>query len=195
MVLNYLGWHECRNLQLQNRTKKTCFFQDTWFFCCNLIYSFYAWKIISSFRKTILLEMHLTLSEEYKRSVNVPQLVLLNISKKWFKWLIVIQKSILFKWEINLISIDRFILEPNDPEHLLNKTNNQGWTPLYIAAKYGNLEVVKLLIEKKANYKIKCRVNSIFFNTNSSLPGRSIQIKPKKNSQSKSPQNGDIQKL
>jgi len=53
----------------------------------------------------------------------------------------------------------KFILEPNDPQHLLNKTNNQGWTPLYIAAKYGNLEVVKLLIEKKANYQIKCRAN------------------------------------
>jgi len=52
----------------------------------------------------------------------------------------------------------RFILEPNDAMHFLNRKNNQGWTPLYIAAKNGNIEVVKLLIENKADYTIKCKV-------------------------------------
>jgi len=61
------------------------------------------------------------------------------------------------------------MIEPNDPQHLLNKTNSQGWSPLYIAAKYGNLNVVKLLIENKANYKLKCRVKRVSFCQNSPL--------------------------
>jgi len=47
---------------------------------------------------------------------------------------------------------------PDDAEHLLNSCNSQGQTPMYIAAKNGNLDVIKLLIENKANYQIKSKV-------------------------------------
>jgi len=75
----------------------------------------------------------------------------------------------------------KFMIEPNDPQHLLNKTNSQGWSPLYIAAKYGNLNVVKLLIENKANSQLKCRVKPTIFFEKTHL-FRLIQITVKRNS-------------
>ena len=52
------------------------------------------------------------------------------------------------------------MLEPADPEHLVNKKNNQGQTPLYIAAKNGNMQIVKIIIDNKADYLLKSKVNS-----------------------------------
>jgi len=51
----------------------------------------------------------------------------------------------------------KYILEPDDPFFILNHKNNNGHTPLYIAAKNGNLDVIKLLIEFKANYLIESK--------------------------------------
>lgn len=47
---------------------------------------------------------------------------------------------------------------PDAAEHLLNSCNTQGQTAMYIAAKNGNLEVIKLLIESRANCQIKSKV-------------------------------------
>ena len=35
----------------------------------------------------------------------------------------------------------------NDPKHLLNKKNFLNQTPIYVAAKHGNLAVVQFLLE------------------------------------------------
>lgn len=50
------------------------------------------------------------------------------------------------------------MLEPSDPSHLLNHKNHFGQTPMYIAAKNGNLDVIKLLLSYKANYNIESDV-------------------------------------
>ena len=50
------------------------------------------------------------------------------------------------------------MLETIDPSHLLNKKNSFGHTPMYIAAKNGNLEVIKLLVSKKANHTLTSTV-------------------------------------
>jgi ankyrin repeat protein len=55
--------------------------------------------------------------------------------------------------------MSRFMLDTRDPSHVLNRKNNFGHTPMYIAAKNGNLEVIKLLVEKKANYDLESRVS------------------------------------
>ncbi len=53
---------------------------------------------------------------------------------------------------------------PEDLDHLLNYRNGNGQTPLYIAAKHGNLEVIKILVENHANCLIKSRVKNLFDN-------------------------------
>eukprot|EP01016_Furgasonia_blochmanni_P044494 TRINITY_DN6180_c0_g1_i3.p2 TRINITY_DN6180_c0_g1~~TRINITY_DN6180_c0_g1_i3.p2 ORF type:complete len:235 (-),score=21.17 TRINITY_DN6180_c0_g1_i3:36-740(-) len=45
----------------------------------------------------------------------------------------------------------RFMRATTDPDHVLNKKNSRGCTPLYLAAKNGNINVVKLLIERQAD--------------------------------------------
>lgn len=50
------------------------------------------------------------------------------------------------------------MLEPSDPAHLINRKNNFGHTPLYIAAKNGNVGVVKLLLDHKVNYNLTSQV-------------------------------------
>lgn len=57
----------------------------------------------------------------------------------------------------------RYLLEPDDPAYLTNCKNSRGHTPLYIAAKHGNLEVIKLLFKWKVNYLIPSKVNKDFF--------------------------------
>lgn len=51
------------------------------------------------------------------------------------------------------------MLETTDPFHILNRKNSFGHTPMYIAAKNGNLDVVRLLVEKKANCDLASRVS------------------------------------
>lgn len=53
---------------------------------------------------------------------------------------------------------NRFMFDQDDPNHLLNRANNSGHRPLYIAAKHGNFEVVKLLIENKVNHLLTSKV-------------------------------------
>ncbi len=43
------------------------------------------------------------------------------------------------------------MLESTDPNHLLNRKNSFGQTPLYLAARNGNLDVILLLMNKRAN--------------------------------------------
>lgn len=50
------------------------------------------------------------------------------------------------------------MLERDDPAFILNHMNSQGYTPLYIAAKNGNLNIVQFLIENKANPFIESKV-------------------------------------
>jgi len=52
----------------------------------------------------------------------------------------------------------KFMLEPIDPSHLLNRKNSFGHTPMYIAAKNGNLEVLKLLVSNKANHNLSSTI-------------------------------------
>lgn len=67
----------------------------------------------------------------------------------------------------------KYSREPEDPEHLINKHNKMGCNALYLAAKNGNLTIVKFLIETGANPHIlskvrlfRCRfpeINIIFY--------------------------------
>jgi Ankyrin repeat. len=51
------------------------------------------------------------------------------------------------------------MLQTDDPTHIINKTDSLGHTPLYTASKNGNLDVVILLIENKANPFLYSTVN------------------------------------
>jgi len=53
----------------------------------------------------------------------------------------------------------KFVFDHEDPYHLLNRINDSGHRPLYIAAKHGNLEVVKLLVENKVNCALTSRLS------------------------------------
>jgi len=50
------------------------------------------------------------------------------------------------------------MIEKSDPDHIVNKCDSEGHTPLYIAAQNGNLEVVKFLIENGAEFFIESKV-------------------------------------
>jgi len=53
---------------------------------------------------------------------------------------------------------------PEDHDHLLNYRNGNGQTPMYVAAKHGNLEVIKLLVDNNASCLIKSKVKyTIYF--------------------------------
>lgn len=54
--------------------------------------------------------------------------------------------------------IFRNMYEPQDSNHLLNKHNTDGVTPLCVAAQNGNYEVVKFLIEKGADHLRETKV-------------------------------------
>lgn len=49
--------------------------------------------------------------------------------------------------------------ERSDPNHLINRKNFLGQTPIYIAAKHGNLNAVKLLLERGANPKLESSIS------------------------------------
>ncbi len=57
-----------------------------------------------------------------------------------------------------LLNISRHIIEKIDPDHILNKRDCKGLTPLYIAAQNGNLNVVKFLIEYGTPHGIESHV-------------------------------------
>ncbi|KAL4475766.1 hypothetical protein ABPG72_011543 [Tetrahymena utriculariae] len=59
----------------------------------------------------------------------------------------------------NIIQNDpkRYIRSPDDPEHLINKLNSQGFSPLYIACMNQNIEIVKFLLKIGAIPNIKTK--------------------------------------
>jgi hypothetical protein len=46
----------------------------------------------------------------------------------------------------------KYVLDKQDPDHLLNRKNAHGHTAMYLAAKNGNLLVVSMLVERGANH-------------------------------------------
>lgn len=50
----------------------------------------------------------------------------------------------------------------HDPDHLINKWNEHGQTPLYVATKNGHLKIIKFFIEEGANPHMKSyiKINS-----------------------------------
>jgi len=50
--------------------------------------------------------------------------------------------------------------DEDSPQRLVNRPNHRGYTPLYIACKNGNIELLKLLIEFKANPYQLCKISS-----------------------------------
>jgi ankyrin repeat protein len=59
--------------------------------------------------------------------------------------------------------MNRWILETKDPNHLINRKNSFGQTPLYLAAKNGNLEVIELLMAKQVNSHIISTVRLVAY--------------------------------
>lgn len=58
---------------------------------------------------------------------------------------------------------NRFLRDKSDPESLANKKTVKGETPLYYACKNGNLDVLQLLLEQKANPHELSHVNYKLF--------------------------------
>ena len=58
------------------------------------------------------------------------------------------------------ICLNSFKLTSSDSDHILNRKNNLGLSPLYIASRNGNLDVVKYLIEQNCDIKQKCHGES-----------------------------------
>lgn len=53
----------------------------------------------------------------------------------------------------------RLLRNPNHPYALINKRNGKGQTPLYIACKNGNVELVRLLVRLGADYTMTSTVD------------------------------------
>lgn len=51
-------------------------------------------------------------------------------------------------------------LERSNPRHLINMKNALGQTPLYVAAKHGNILVVRFLLREGADPKIFSQVST-----------------------------------
>ena len=49
----------------------------------------------------------------------------------------------------------RNMRDRNDPEHMINKCSRNGQTPLYVACKHGNFEMVRFLLSEGANPHLK----------------------------------------
>ncbi|EWS71980.1 ankyrin repeat protein (macronuclear) [Tetrahymena thermophila SB210] len=52
----------------------------------------------------------------------------------------------------------KYLRDTKDPEHFLSSRNVKGLTPIYIACKNGNLEVVKFLIKSNCNYMVTSKI-------------------------------------
>lgn len=50
------------------------------------------------------------------------------------------------------------MIEKNDPDHIVNKCDSEGHTPLYIAAINGNLGAIISLIDNGAEHFIESKV-------------------------------------
>jgi ankyrin repeat protein len=61
---------------------------------------------------------------------------------------------------------NKFLIQSDDDESLINKTNIKGLTPLYVACQNGNEKVVRFLLENGANPFKKVTFNN---NVDSSL--------------------------
>ena len=59
----------------------------------------------------------------------------------------------------------RFMLDPSDSNHILNRKNVFGESPLYLACKNGSIEMIKFLLEKGANYSKSWRNYEEFHNS------------------------------
>lgn len=57
----------------------------------------------------------------------------------------------------------KFMLNRDDPTHILNRKDHHGHTPLYIGARQGNLGVVELLLKEKADPFLKSIVIMFLF--------------------------------
>ncbi|CAD8112329.1 unnamed protein product [Paramecium sonneborni] len=55
----------------------------------------------------------------------------------------------------------KYFYDSKSPFSLANKKNQKGLTPLYVAAKLGHLEIVKILIDKGANPLFSVTINGI----------------------------------
>ncbi|CAD8207098.1 unnamed protein product [Paramecium octaurelia] len=55
----------------------------------------------------------------------------------------------------------KYFYDQKSQHSLVNKKNQRGLTPLYVAAKLGHLEICKILIEKGANPQISVTINGI----------------------------------
>lgn len=68
--------------------------------------------------------------------------------------------------DLELIKIElnddpyKLLRNASHPHALINKRNSNGQTPLYVACKNGNLEVVKLLLGENADYLLTSLVDS-----------------------------------
>lgn len=55
--------------------------------------------------------------------------------------------------------IKRYMWSRKDPMHLINMKNNFGQTPIYVACKHGNINIVKTLINEGCNPHVKSKVD------------------------------------
>ena len=62
------------------------------------------------------------------------------------------------KYLVNNDPKDNFYAK-TDPKHLLNKKNFLNQTPIYVAAKHGNLKVVEFLLERGSNPKFMSNIS------------------------------------
>lgn len=57
-----------------------------------------------------------------------------------------------------LITILRYVRSTVDPQHMINKKNTSNQNALYLAAKNGNTNILKFLIDNEADVHISSQV-------------------------------------